>query len=803
MYCSRCGKELREGSRFCAFCGYPVPLQQDEMSVHGEGQTPAQQPTASPEQPAGNVNPDQNSFETNKDKTGRHCCSNGDGAEQKTQEKSQSCKKSQTGSRKGIIFGTLAVLLIIGIGIGGYFGIREYQYRNALASAESAFADRDYDEAIALFEELIQIRPEASGNYLMLAQAYLESENLYAAKQTLEKGYAATGDEELQNVSLWGPVSAFEISMWASESCPLTRQEYRFDSQNIVQGYVSMFGSVMFVMSYYFDNEGNVAHVVLTDYTSNILGVDGVNRTLLETGWPFMGTISQSWDYIYDGNGNIISVNIDGMNITIKRDAERSVELSSGDDQITVLYNSEGRPDQISFFDGTSYSWSYQEDGGCIAEYLDADYWYEFDENGLFIALVGDDAEAFTLKLDSQNRVEIVEMEENSYLYSYSETGYLNKVALCNSEETEIFYETLDYDDSGKLVQIIQYPDKEHISNYQMEYNDAGKLKKVTVSDRDQNITQDTVYEYKQDGQLDYYVLRFYSIFSEEADDVIMVYVPVYDKYGVIEQYTLGQAVYIPGTYTGTADGFGGEVTVEVTVDYMQITNVEVIEQNETAGIGSEAFETLISEILDTGSPNVDSVTGATISSQAFLNAIDNALQEAQLYQEDSQASREVIYNELDGKTFTMASGVGNWSTEITFDEGGLFQGSYYDFDMGDTAAEYPNGTCYVSNFNGTMGNIGQIDEYTYSMEIVDLFFDMLANGEEITDGVRYVEVPYDIEYGDAFELYYPGRSTADLSEEFITWLRMPLAWEDTPEILPVYGLYSLRNGDSFFCNNG
>ena len=161
-----------------------------------------------------------------------------------------------------------------------------------------------------------------------------------------------------------------------------------------------------------------------------------------------------------------------------------------------------------------------------------------------------------------------------------------------------------------------------------------------------------------------------------------MVFVPVYDEYGVIERYTSGQAVYNPGTYTGSADGFGGEVTVEVTVDYMKITNVEVIEEHETAGIGPKAFEALIAEMLDTGSSSVDSVTGATISSKAFMAAVDDALDAARLFPEDSQTYPEAIFDELDGKTFTLTSGVGNWHTEIVFDEGGLFQGTYYDLSL-------------------------------------------------------------------------------------------------------------------------
>ena len=809
MYCTQCGKELREGSRFCPFCGYPVPLEEIESPKQGEGQDPVQQPAASPGQPVSAADPERISYETDKGRNGeQHHSAECDTEPKKPWGESQPREKSQTGSRKKIMLGALVVLLIAVLGIGGYFGVREYQYRSTLSAVDSAFAARDYEKAVALLEELIQTRPEESGNYLTLAQAYLELGDLYGTKETLEEGYAATEDGGLQDVSLWGPISPFEMAMWASgslpmilpsESLPLTRQEYYFGQQDFVQGYISEYGGVVYVTNYYFDGTGNVTHASMTNYTTGMLGVDGVNRTLWETGWPFMGMIDSSWDYNYDSAGDAVSVEVNDESITISRDNNNSVLLGFDDEQIIIQYSAEGRPTRIILYDGTTYEFVYQEDGGYVAEYSDADYWCEFDENGLFIALGGDDADAFSLKFDDENRVEGVEMNESSYQYEYSETGYLVRIAICNSDGEEMFYETLDYDDSGNLVQITQYSDQERIIYYQMEYDDDGNLTTVTTSDQDHNVTQDIVYEYKQNGQLDYYVSRLHAYLTEEADDLIMVYVPVYDEYGVIDQYTSGEAVYNPGTYTGSADGFGGEVTVEVTVNYMHITGVEVIEQSETAGIGPQAFETLISEMLDTGSPDVDSVTGATISSKAFLDAVDNALREARLYQENSQASAETVYAELDGKTFTLTSGVGNWHTEITFDEGGLFQGTYYDLDMGDTAEEYPNGTCYIAAFNGTMGNVEQIDEYTYSMEIVDLFLDVLVDGEEIEDGVRYVESKYDIEYGDAFELYCPGRRTEDLSDEFLTWLRMPLAWSEDPDELPVYGLYNLRNNDGFF----
>lgn len=79
------------------------------------------------------------------------------------------------------------------------------------------------------------------------------------------------------------------------------------------------------------------------------------------------------------------------------------------------------------------------------------------------------------------------------------------------------------------------------------------------------------------------------------------------------------------GTGTGTATakkiGFGGYIEVTVTVEDGKITDVQVVGDDETSGIGSRAVETLPAEILAKGDFGVDAVAGATVSSNAILEA--------------------------------------------------------------------------------------------------------------------------------------------------------------------------------------
>ncbi len=78
--------------------------------------------------------------------------------------------------------------------------------------------------------------------------------------------------------------------------------------------------------------------------------------------------------------------------------------------------------------------------------------------------------------------------------------------------------------------------------------------------------------------------------------------------------------------YIGEADGFGGKVKVKVTVDGAKITNIEVLEHAETAGISDPAFEKLPQAIIDAQGTDIDGVAGATFTSNAIFEAVKNAL---------------------------------------------------------------------------------------------------------------------------------------------------------------------------------
>lgn len=80
------------------------------------------------------------------------------------------------------------------------------------------------------------------------------------------------------------------------------------------------------------------------------------------------------------------------------------------------------------------------------------------------------------------------------------------------------------------------------------------------------------------------------------------------------------------GVFTGEAQGFGGTLTVDVTVSGGRITAIEVRPHQETPFIADPALETLIQNMLAVQSVDVDVISGATVTSKALISAVEQAL---------------------------------------------------------------------------------------------------------------------------------------------------------------------------------
>ena len=91
----------------------------------------------------------------------------------------------------------------------------------------------------------------------------------------------------------------------------------------------------------------------------------------------------------------------------------------------------------------------------------------------------------------------------------------------------------------------------------------------------------------------------------------------------------------VSGDFTGTAKGFGGDVSVTLTLTDGAITGCTAEGKDETQGVGSEAIAKMPGEIAESGSIAVDGVSGATITSTAIKEAAAAALTAAGLNPDD------------------------------------------------------------------------------------------------------------------------------------------------------------------------
>lgn len=118
------------------------------------------------------------------------------------------------------------------------------------------------------------------------------------------------------------------------------------------------------------------------------------------------------------------------------------------------------------------------------------------------------------------------------------------------------------------------------------------------------------------------------------------------------------------GTYPGEAEGFGGTVTVEVTVEGGEITDVAATGDDETPEYWEDALQTA-DDIVAAGSTDVDTETGATASSDAIVAAADDALADAEAEAEEEvdedvyEDEEEEELPETGGGVLPMLPGIG------------------------------------------------------------------------------------------------------------------------------------------------
>ncbi len=155
-----------------------------------------------------------------------------------------------------------------------------------------------------------------------------------------------------------------------------------------------------------------------------------------------------------------------------------------------------------------------------------------------------------------------------------------------------------------------------------------------------------------------------------------------------------------------------------------------------------------------------------------------------------AEISTELSFDELKKIEFWFSSGAGAWATILNINPDGSFYGAYTDAEMGSVGDEYPNGTQYRCDFTGQFAQPVKINDYTYSMQMIEINYEKEAGTEEIIGGMKYCySDAYGLEDAEDVLIYLPGAPLAELPEEFRSWVGFFDIEESGESELPFYAL--------------
>lgn len=186
--------------------------------------------------------------------------------------------------------------------------------------------------------------------------------------------------------------------------------------------------------------------------------------------------------------------------------------------------------------------------------------------------------------------------------------------------------------------------------------------------------------------------------------------------------------------------------------------------------------------------------SGSQVSQDASEQASQSEVSTPAATSASAEAPLSAIFASLP-KEFLFDSGAGAWSTQVNIAADGTFTGQYQDADMGDVGESYPGGSVDQCNFTGKFEVTAKVSDNEYTLSLVSLNKEGTNGDQKIDNGIRYTTIDnaYGLEGGSTFALYLPGRSTDDLSQNFIMWASGPTSWQHTSgDTLPFWALYNV-----------
>ena len=159
MFCEKCGRELMDGAEFCCYCG--AAIKKEDNSEKSEPSLSAAS---------------DNGMDAGEGKQ------TGEGNGRK--------KESKKKGRGGIIAVTIVLTAVLAVGMAclAYFTSDTYRCKKNLRLAEKLFEEEEYEEALACYEEVLEIDPSRGEAYLKSVEIYVLQGDGREAVRTLKKG---------------------------------------------------------------------------------------------------------------------------------------------------------------------------------------------------------------------------------------------------------------------------------------------------------------------------------------------------------------------------------------------------------------------------------------------------------------------------------------------------------------------------------------------------------------------------------------------------------------------------------------
>lgn len=176
------------------------------------------------------------------------------------------------------------------------------------------------------------------------------------------------------------------------------------------------------------------------------------------------------------------------------------------------------------------------------------------------------------------------------------------------------------------------------------------------------------------------------------------------------EDTAAGKVPYLDGVYYGTAEGYLGDITVAVVIQNKTITAI-LLTETEDDDTFVERAKAVIDKVLKKQSAKVDTVSGATYSSEGILNAIKNALSEAKKATDAANKGKEDSTTENGGNT-----------TEDTTENGGSTtenSGDTTENNGGTTEGTTENGGSTTENNGSSQETVKKYMDGTYDMVVL------------------------------------------------------------------------------------